>query len=320
MKYRNLGASGLKVSQIGLGCNNFGLRMPIEDARAVIHKALDLGVTMFDTADVYGNKGGSETALGKYLGERRKDVVIATKFGNPMDAAGSLRGASRRYVVRAVEASLKRLNTDWIDVYQLHRPDPETPVEETLRALDDLVRQGKIRHYGCSGAAAWQLVEMHWTARQHNLHRLVCGELEYSLLHRDPEREHVPAMTVHGIGLLPYYPLAGGFLTGKYKHGDAMPEGGRLTRFQRYAQRFMTQANWTCVENLQAFGKARGHSLLDVAIGWLAAQPVVSSVIAGATKPEQVELNVSAAQWQLSAQDLAEIDRLTGKDEADNGD
>ncbi len=312
MNLRRLGASGLKVSQIGLGCNNFGLRMPIEDARAVIHKALDLGITLFDTADVYGNKGGSETALGRYLGERRKDVVIASKFGNPMDAAGTLRGASRAYLMKAVEASLKRLNTDWIDVYQLHKPDPSTPFEETLRALDDLVRQGKIRYYGCSGAAAWQLVAMHWTARHHNLNRLACAEMEYSLLHRDPEREHVPAMLEHGIGLLPYYPLASGFLTGKYKRGDAMPDGGRLTRFQRYSDRFMTAGNWTILENLEAFGKARGHTLLDVAIAWLGAQPVVSSIIAGATNPEQVELNVKAGAWQLGADDLAEIDRITG--------
>ena len=320
MKYRSLGASGLKVSQIGLGCNNFGLRMPIEDARAVIHKALDLGITLFDTADVYGHRGGSESALGRYLGDRRKDIVIATKFGNPMDDAGHLRGASRGYVMKAVDASLKRLNTDWIDVYQLHKPDPATPLEETLRALDDLVRAGKIRYYGCSGAAAWQLVTMHWTARHHDLNRLACGEMEYSLLHRDPEREHVPAMLAHGIGLLPYYPLASGFLTGKYKRGDAMPAGGRLTRFQRYSDRFMTAINWTRLENLQAFGNARAHPLLDVAIAWLAAQPVVSSIIAGATLPEQVEFNVKAGEWALSAQDVAEIDRITGCGEANEAD
>ena len=320
MKYRTLGASGLKVSLLCLGCNNFGLRMEIEASQAVIHKALDLGITMFDTADVYGNKGGSETALGRYLGERRKDIVIASKFGNPMDAAGTLRGASRRYIMSAVEASLKRLKTDWIDVYQLHKPDPATPVEETMRALDDLVRQGKIRYFGCSGARAWQLIDMQWTAKHHNLNRLVSGEMEYSLLVRDPEREHVPAMLAHGIGLLPYYPLASGFLTGKYKRGDAMPAGARLTRFQRYSDRFMTEANWTYLENLEAFAKTRGHSLLDLAISWLAAQPVVSSIIAGATKPEQLELNVKALDWELSKQDLSEIDRLTGRGEKTDSD
>jgi aryl-alcohol dehydrogenase-like predicted oxidoreductase len=320
MKLRSLGASGLKVSQIGLGCNNFGLRMEIEEARAVIHKALDLGITLFDTADVYGNKGGSETALGRYLGDRRKDIVIATKFGNPMDATGTLRGASRRYIMTAVEASLKRLNTDWIDIYQLHKPDPETPVEETLRALDDLVRQGKIRYYGCSGATAWQLVDMLWTARHRNLNRLISAEMEYSLLQRDPEREHVPAMLAHGIGLLPYYPLASGFLTGKYKRGNAMPTGGRLTRFQRYAERFMTPANWAYIERLEAFTAARGHSLLDVAIAWLVAQPVVAGVIAGATKPEQVALNVKAGDWELSRADLAEIDRLGAREATKDND
>ena len=315
MRFRTLGATGLKVSAIGLGCNNFGLRMEIEDARAVIHKALDLGITMFDTADVYGNRGGSETALGRYLGERRKNIVIATKFGNPMDAAGTLRGASRGYIMKAVDASLERLATDWIDVYQLHKPDPSTPWEETLRALDDLVRQGKIRYYGCSGAHAWQLVEMSWTARHHHLAGPACAEMEYSLLHRNPEREHVPAMRAHGIGLLPYYPLAGGFLSGKYKRGDAMPAGGRLTRFQRYSDRFMTDANWTMIEKLEAFAAARGHSLLDVAIAWLAAQPSVSSVIAGATKAEQVELNVKASDWELTPQDRAEIDSITAHSE-----
>ena len=315
MKYRTLGASGLEVSLVGLGCNNFGLRIEIEASQAVIHKALDCGITLFDTADVYGNKGGSETALGRYLGERRKEIVIATKFGNPMDATGTLRGASRRYIVQAVEASLKRLNTDWIDVYQLHKPDPTTPVEETMRSLDDLVRQGKIRYFGCSGAAAWQLIDMQWTAKHHNLNRLVSGEMEYSLLAREPEREHVAAMLAHGIGLLPYYPLASGFLTGKYKRGDAMPAGARLTRFSRYSDRFMTQTNWTYLENLEAFAKARGHSLLDLAISWLAAQPVVSSIIAGATKPEQLDLNVKALDWQLNQQDLIEIDRLTGRGE-----
>jgi aryl-alcohol dehydrogenase-like predicted oxidoreductase len=312
MKFRKLGASGTKVSVLGLGCNNFGLRMEIEDSRAVIHKALDLGITMFDTADVYGNKGGSETALGRYLGERRKEIVIASKFGNPMNPSGTLRGASRRYIISAVDASLKRLNTDWIDLYQLHRPDPDTPVEETMRALDDLVRQGKIRYIGCSGARAWQLIDMQWTAKHHNLNPLTTGEMEYSLLAREPEQEHVPAMLAHGIGLLPYYPLASGFLTGKYRRGDAMPAGARLTRFRRYADRFMTDANWNILENLEAFAKVRGHTLLDLAIGWLAAQPVVSSVIAGATKPEQIEINAKAIEWELTREDLAEIDRLSG--------
>ncbi|MEK7877706.1 MAG: aldo/keto reductase, partial [Pseudomonadota bacterium] len=213
MKQRTLGASGLKVSLLGLGCNNFGLRIDTEVSREVIHKALDLGITLFDTANVYGNRGGSETCLGQFLGDRRKDIILATKFGSPMDDARTMMGGSRRYIMAAVEASLKRLKTDWIDLYQLHRPDPLTPPEETLRALDDLVRQGKIRYIGCSSHAAWQLVGMQWTARHHGLNPLISFEVEYSVIARDAERELIPALQAYGIGLLPYYPLASGFLT-----------------------------------------------------------------------------------------------------------
>ena len=312
MKQRTLGASGLKVSLVGLGCNNFGGRIDTEASREVIHKALDLGITLFDTADVYGNRGGSETCLGQFLGDRRKDIVLASKFGSPMDDAGTMMGGSRRYIMSAVEASLKRLKTDWIDLYQLHRPDPLTPAEETLRALDDLIRQGKIRYIGCSTHAAWQLVGMQWTARHHGLNPLVSFEVEYSVLVRDPERELVPAMRAYGIGLLPYYPLASGFLTGKYKRGGPLPEGARLTKGQRYSDKYLTEGNWTLLERLEAFCKERGRSLLELAFGWLAAQPVVASVIAGATKAEQLELNVKAVDWALALQELAEIERLTG--------
>jgi aryl-alcohol dehydrogenase-like predicted oxidoreductase len=305
MKQRTLGASGLKVSLVGLGCNNFGGRIDTEASREVIHKALDLGITLFDTADVYGNRGGSETCLGQFLGDRRKDIVLASKFGSPMDDAGTMMGGSRRYIMSAVEASLKRLKTDWIDLYQLHRPDPLTPAEETLRALDDLIRQGKIRYIGCSTHAAWQLVGMQWTARHHGLNPLVSFEVEYSVLVRDPERELVPAMRAYGIGLLPYYPLASGFLTGKYKRDGPLPEGARLTKGKRYSDKYLTEANWTLLERLEEFCKERGRSLLELAFGWLAAQPVVSSVIAGATKAEQLELNVKAVDWALTPQELA---------------
>jgi aryl-alcohol dehydrogenase-like predicted oxidoreductase len=310
MEHRRVGNSGLRVSLLGLGCNNFGLRIDAEASRAVIHKALDAGITLFDTADVYGNRGGSETCLGQCLGARRKDVVIASKFGSPMDGSGLRQGASRRYIVRAVEASLQRLKTDWIDLYQLHRPDPETPLEETLRALDDLVRQGKIRYIGCSSLPAWKLIDMQWTARHHGLDRLIACELEYSVLVRDAEHEHVPAMHAHGLGLLPYYPLASGLLSGKYRRGAPLPEAGRITRGERYANRFLTETNWTRVEAMEAFARGRGHSLLELAFGWLAAQPVVPSVIAGATSPEQVSTNVQAVGWQLDDAELAEIDRL----------
>ena len=311
MQQRALGASGLKVSLVGLGCNNFGLRIDAEASRAVIHRALDLGITFFDTADVYGKRGGSETCLGQFLGDRRKDVVLASKFGSPMDDAGTLMGGSRRYLMSAVEASLKRLKTDWIDLYQMHRVDPATPIEETLRALDDLVRQGKILYIGFSQVAGWQMVDRHWTARHHGLSPVTACEAEYNLLARGAERELVPAMRACGAGLLPFYPLASGFLTGKYQRGTPLPEGARLTRGKRYSDKYLTDANWTVLERLEAFCKVRGHTLLELAFSWLAAQPVVASVIAGATQADQLERNVKAVDWALTPQELAEIDRIT---------
>ena len=315
MQVRNLGNSGLRVSLVGLGCNNFGGRLDLEGSRKVVHKALDLGITLFDTADVYGGlgggkTGGSEECLGQILGDRRKDIVLATKFAMPMDAAEKLKGASRRYIMAAVEASLRRLRTDYIDLYQQHRPDPLTPIEETLRALDDLVRQGKVRYIGCSNLAAWQVTEAHWTAKQHNLNGFVSCQDEYSLLVRDIERDLVPAMQAYGLGLLPFFPLASGLLTGKYQRNARMPEGARLTATQRLADRYLTERNWKLTERLADFAAKHGHSLLELAFSWLAARPPVASVIAGATKPEQVEQNVRAADWKLGAEDLAEIDRL----------
>src|SRR5712692_7604527 len=216
MELRNLGRSGLRVSLVGLGCNNFGGRIELEASRKVVHRALDLGITLLDTADIYGNLGGSETCLGQILGDRRKDIVLATKFAMPMDQAKTLKGASRGYIMAAVEASLKRLKTDWIDLYQVHQPDPATPIEETMRALDDLIRQGKVRYVGCSNFPAWQVVSAQWTARHRGLDAFVSCQDEYSLLVRDIERELVPAMTEYGLGLLPFFPLASGLLTGKY--------------------------------------------------------------------------------------------------------
>jgi aryl-alcohol dehydrogenase-like predicted oxidoreductase len=312
VKQRNLGTSGLLVSLVGLGCNNFGGRIDLEASRKVVHKALDLGITLFDTADVYGNQGGSETCLGAILGDRRKDIVLATKFAMPMDKDGTLKGASRRYIMSAVEASLKRLKTDWIDLYQVHQPDPLTPIEETLRALDDLVRHGKVRYIGCSNFPAWQVVAAHWTSRHHNLNAFVSCQDEYSLLVRDIERELVPAMMQFGLGLLPYFPLASGLLTGKYKR-DAKPERARLSYMQDLADRYMTEANWSIVECLAAFAAKRDRSVLELAFSWLAARPAVSSIIAGATKPEQVELNVKAAGWALTAEEVEEIDKITSR-------
>ncbi|MEQ1775011.1 MAG: aldo/keto reductase [Burkholderiales bacterium] len=312
MKQRQIGATPLKVSTVGLGCNNFGLRIDSDASRAVIHKALDLGITFFDTADVYGHKGGSETCLGQYLRARRKDIVIASKFGNAMDDAGTMKGASRRYIMTAVEASLKRLKTDWIDIYQLHRYDTATPLDETLHALDDLVKQGKIRHIGISSVPAWRLVDMQWTAKHHGYNPLATCEVEYSLLARAPERELIPAMKAHGISLLPYYPLASGFLTGKYQRNAPKPEGARITKGKRYETMFMTDANWTRIEQLTLFCQQRGHTLLELAFSWLAAQPVVACVIAGATRPEQLEANIQSADWELTQEELMQVDKITG--------
>jgi aryl-alcohol dehydrogenase-like predicted oxidoreductase len=299
----------LRVSLVGLGCNNFGARLDVEATRRVVDRALDLGVTLFDTADNYGNRGGSETCLGEVLGERRKHIVLATKFASPMDDAQTLKGASRRYIMAAAEASLRRLQTDWIDLYQLHWPDPLTPIEETLRALEDLVRQGKVRYIGCSNLPAWQVADSVWTSRCHELAGFVSAQNEYSLLVRGAEQSLFPALAEYGLGLLPYYPLASGLLTGKYRKGQPLP-AGRLQSVKSWADRFLTERNWTIVARLEQFCVTRGRTLVELAFGWLASRPMVASIIAGATAPEQVDANVAAVNWQLSAEDLAEIDRI----------
>jgi aryl-alcohol dehydrogenase-like predicted oxidoreductase len=313
VEQRNLGQSGLRVSVVGLGCNNFGWQIGVEESRGVVHKALDLGINLLDTADIYGNRGGSEEALGQILGDRRKDIVLATKFAGPMDDAGRLKGASRRHIMQAVEASLKRLKTDWIDLYQLHFPDPLTPLDETLRALDDLVRHGKVRYIGCSNLPAWQVVETRWISRTEGLASFISCQDEYSLLARGIEQSLLPAMAAYGLGLLPYFPLAAGLLTGKYRDRSDFPAGTRFAKVGRLADKYVNDANWTIVEKLTQFCDRRGHSVLELAFSWLASRPTVASVIAGATRPEQVEQNVKAAGWSLSAADLAEIDSLTAK-------
>ncbi len=285
----------------------------MEASRKVVHKALELGVTLLDTADSYGNLGGSENCLGQILGDRRKDIVLATKFGKAMDQGERLKGASRRYIISALEASLKRLKTDWIDLYQIHYPDPMTPIEETLRALDDLVRQGKIRYIGCCNFPAWQTVEAQWTAKHCNLNSFVSCQNEYSLIERTVDKELILVMQTYGLGLLPYFPLAGGFLTGKYRRNAPMPAGTRLTNNKQLASQYLTDANWQTMERLEKYCAERGHTLLELAIAWLAQRPTVSSVIAGATKPEQVELNVQAVNWRLAASDMAEIDQITAR-------
>ncbi|MGG5820234.1 aldo/keto reductase [Falsiroseomonas sp. HW251] len=312
MEIRNLGTSGLRVSAIGLGCNNFGGRIDLEASRQVVHAALDAGITLLDTADVYGERGGSETVLGEILGPRRKDIVLATKFGMAMDDAGVKKGGSRRYIMAAVEDSLRRLRTDWIDLYQLHTTDPLTPIEETLRALDDLIRAGKVRYIGCSNLPAWEVVEAAWTAKTCGLNLFVSCQDEVSLVVRKHEAELMPAMRQYGLGLLPYFPLASGLLTGKYRRNATMPADARLTKTQRLADKYLTDRNWAVAEKLGDFAEARGHTLLELAFSWLLAKPPVTSVIAGATKPEQIQANVAAGGWKLTAEDLAEIDAITG--------
>jgi aryl-alcohol dehydrogenase-like predicted oxidoreductase len=312
MEKRKLGTSGIAVSLVGLGANNFGGRIDLEASRAVIHRALDRGITLIDTADAYGNRGGSEEILGKTLGPRRKDIVLATKFGLAMDDAGKLRGASRRYIVQALEASLKRLRTDWIDLYQLHRPDAQTPIEETFRALDDLVQSGKVRAIGCSNLSAAQLAEALTAAERNTLASFVTAQDEYSLLERGLEKDRLPVMRKHGVTLLPYFPLASGLLTGKYRRGAPMPAGTRLAgNPPRGYEAFINARNWRLVEALEAFAANRGRTLLELAMSWLTSRPYIPSIIAGATKPDQVEQNIAAVGWSLSPADLAEIDRIT---------
>ena len=311
MDIRNLGASGLRVSAVGLGCNNFGQRIDLEASRKVIHKAIDLGITLFDTADIYSNMGGSETVLGEVLGDRRKDIVLATKFSKSMSNDGTKQGASRRYIVSAVEASLKRLKTDYIDLYQQHDYDSLTPIDETLRALDDLIRQGKVRYIGNSNFPAWRIAEAEHVARAMNVSHFVSRQDEYSLVVRDIEKDLLPCAQEYRLGLLPFFPLASGLLTGKYKRGQAAPDNTRLGLVQRLRDRYVTPRNEEIVEKLQAFAQARGHTMLELAFSWLAGRPQVASVIAGATRVEQVEQNVKAIGWHLSAEDMTEIDRMT---------
>ena len=313
MEYRNLGSSGLRVSLVGLGCNNFGMRLDLEQTRAVVDRAFDLGITLFDTADMYGGRGGSETQLGKILGHRRKDIVLASKFGMAMSDDGTKIGASRRYIMSAVEDSLRRLKTDWIDLYQLHQPDPLTPLDETMQALDDLVTQGKIRYIGCSNLPSWQVVESQWISKSMGLNRFVSCQDEYNILNRNAEAELIPAMQKYGCGLLPYFPLASGLLTGKYKRTE-MPEGARLTDMPTFANRiYLTDENFDVVDNLNKFAHKTGHSILELAFGWMASRPTTASIIAGATKPEQIDANVAAVNWVLSQSEIDEVNKISAR-------
>ena len=311
MQQRELGQSALTVSVVGLGCNNFGAKLDAAASRPVIHAALDAGITFFDTADTYGNKGGSETILGQVLGHRRKDIVLATKFGKPMDSEGKLKGASAAYITEAVHASLRRLKTDWIDLYQLHAPDPDTPIEETLRAVDGLVRSGKIRYFGVSNMSATEVVQAIEIAQSLGLPAPICCQDEYSLLRRSIEATLLPTISAKTLGLLPFFPLANGLLTGKYRPGQAMPTKSRLDLAPAYTHSYLGEEDRQLADRLRKFAESQGHSLLELAFSWLATQPGIASVIAGATSAEQIKANAQAATWQLSPSQLQAVDAIT---------
>lgn len=311
MQKRHIGRTGLEVTVTGLGCNNFGWKIGQQESTAVVAKALDLGIDFFDTADRYGTTAGeSEVVLGKALGARRKDIVLLTKFGVDMDNA-RLRDSSRRYVLSAVEGSLRRLDTDWIDVYMIHWPDYATPMEETLRALDDLVRSGKVRYIACSNLEPWRIADAVWISKHQGLETLIASQDHYNLLKRDAEKDLIPALSHYGLGFIPYFPLQGGLLSGKYSAGVSGAEGRLKDNFLGMGNWFLTERNLQIVAALEQFCRERGRTLLELAISWLVARPFVSSVICGATRPEQVEQNLKAASWELSAEDLAAIDKIT---------
>jgi aryl-alcohol dehydrogenase-like predicted oxidoreductase len=305
MRTRRLGSEGPEVSVVGLGCNNFGMRVDLDGTRAVVDAALDAGVTLFDTADIYGNKGGSESFLGEALEGRRDRVVLATKFGGDMGDGTKARG-SRDYIRKAIDASLERLRTDYVDVYQYHTPDHVTPFEETFGALDELVREGKARYIGHSNLEAAQVEEVDALARERGWARPVSAQNQYSLLRREAEDELLPVCERLGIGVLPYFPLASGLLSGKYRRGQPPPEGTRLSG----RAEVLTDETFDRLEALEAFAAERAVTVLQVAIGGLAAQPAVASVIAGATKPEQVRANAAAGDWVPTPEDLAALNEL----------
>jgi len=310
MRYRTLGDSGLLVSVVGLGCNNFGGRLDVQQTRAVVDAAIDVGITLLDTADSYGIDGGSELALGEVLAGRRDKVVLATKFGNQRTdmGYGPAAGAkgSRKYIRLAVEKSLTRLRTDYIDLYQLHTPDPATPIEETIAALGELVAEGKVRYLGHSNLSGWQIADAAHTAARAARTPFICAQNHWSLLERGAEAEVVPAARHFGLGVLPFFPLANGLLTGKVRRGQDVPAGTRLVGRAAY----ITDAKLDKVEALISWGAEHGVSLLEIAIGALAAQPGCSSVIAGATSPEQVKANAAAGEWEPAAAELAEVDTI----------
>ena len=309
MEYRKLGNSGLKVSEVGLGGNNFGWWADEQTSNSVVNHAIDMGINLNNTADVY-DRGHSEEFVGKAIKSKRSQVIIATKFGAPMGDGPNERGGSRYYIMKALDASLKRLQTDYIDLYQIHFPDPTTPIEETLRALEDLVRAGKVRYIGCSNFAAWQLCEALWTSRANNLQSFVTVQPRYNLLDRRIETELVPCCQAYGIGVIPYSPLAGGLLTGKYRQGEEPPEG-RLSGQMPQSTGLFSEANWNKLAKWEAFATEHGHTMGELAIAWLLSKPWLSTVIAGARKIEQVSANIAAAEWKLTAEEVAEVEAIS---------
>ncbi len=311
MEFRTLGQSGLEVSVAGLGTNQLGGRLDMAESAALVHAALDLGVTLFDDADIYGGRGRSEEALGRALEGHRQEVVIATKFGNVMGDGPMQGGGSRRWIMQAVEDSLRRLQTDYIDLYYVHIPDSRTPQEETVRAMEDLVTQGKVRYIANSNYAGWQIVDAHWIARTTGGSPFVCAENQYHLLDRRAEAEIIPAVRACGMGFMPYAPLARGMLTGKYERGAPAPEGTRLSTAPQ-ATALLVDRNFDLIERLSAFAERQGHTVHELALSWLARKPFVSCVIAGATSVEQVRANVAGTEWRLTTEEMEEADAISG--------
>lgn len=309
MEFRSLGSSGLKVSTIGLGGNNFGWWADEAASAAVIDAALEAGVNFVDTADFY-DRGRSEEFIGKALRGKRNQMVIATKFGAAMGKGPNDEGASRYRIHHCVEDSLRRLQTDHIDLYYQHKLDPTTPIEETLRALDDLVRAGKVLYLACSNFTAWQLTEALWVSKEMNLSAFTVMESRYNLLDREIEPEVIPCCLKYGIGIIPWGPLAGGFLTGKYRPGEPGPAGARLSKPMPLYDKVLNDANFKKVAKYEAFARDRGHTVSELALAWLFAHPAVTSVIPGATRPEQVRANVAAATWKLTPAEMAELNRI----------
>jgi len=309
MEYRRIGNSGLKVSEIGLGGNNFGGRADKPTSLAVIDHALGMGINFIDTAELY-TQGRSEGLVGEAIKEKRSQVIIATKFGYRPSVGISEQGGSRNYIMKAVDASLRRLKTDYIDLYYIHSPDTETPIEETLRALDDLVRTGKVRYIGCSNFVAWQLCEAFWTSELKNLESFIAVQSRYNLLERDIELELIPCCQTYGVGVIPWGPLASGFLTGKYRRGQKLSPGARLASPPPIYSGYLTDASFDKLAKIESFAEERGHSVGELAIAWLLSRPQLSSVIAGAMDPEQLSANVAAAGWKLTTEDIVQLDKI----------